>query len=183
LVSEAARPFRESGANESMNSEYQQIEKMLEGLTPARVPDELVTRIESEAAAGRFGSDEGAKVVPFPSDPRRVTRVPAPKQNWTWVAVAAVAVLGAVIAWVMPDRKDHATAASVGERSTFTANTARSGVKDVRDEGVVWAAAGRPMRKVRVVYRDRVTLRNARGELVELEMPRIEYILVPERVD
>lgn len=166
-----------------MNAECQQIEKMLEGLTPARVPDELVAKIGSEAAAGRFGSDEGAKVVPFPSDSRRVTRVPAPKQNWTWVAAAAVAVLGAVIAWVMPDRKDVATAASAAERLTYTADAARTGIGDIRDEGVVWTAVGRPMRKVRVVYRDQMSLRNAHGELIEVVMPRIEYILVPERVD
>jgi len=166
-----------------MNTENQQIEKMLEGVAPARVPDRLVARIESEVAAGRFGSGKAEKVVPFPSDSRRVTRVPASNQNWTWAAVAAVAVLGAVIAWVMPDRKDPAPTASVGERSTFTAKATRSGVKDIRDEGVVWTGAGRAMRKVRIDYRDHVILRNARGELVEVEMPRTEYILVSERVD
>lgn len=172
--------------HEAMNSELQQIEKMLEGIEPSRVPAGLIERIEIEAAAGRLGSaetaDETEKVVPFPADSMRVTRVPAPKYNWTWVAAAAVAVLGAVIAWVMPDPGDHSSTVA-GERATFTTNAARSAVNDVRDEGVVWNNAGQPLRKVRVVYLDKVILRNARGELVEVVMPRTEYVLVPERVD
>lgn len=168
-----------------MNAEHQQIEELLEGLKPSRVPDELVDRIGGEVAAGRFVSEETAetaKVVPFPGDSGRVTRVPAPKHNWTWVAAAAVAVLGAVIAWVIPDRKDSPPVVST-ERSTFTPNATRSGVKDIRDEGVVWTSSGQPLRRVIVIYRDQMTLSNARGEQVEVEMPRTEQILVPERVD
>lgn len=170
-----------------MNVECKQIEKMLAGLEPSAVPGGLFERIESEAAAGRFGSeviDEGAKVVPFPADSRRVTRMPAPKFNWTRMAVAAVAVLGAVIAWVMPDSHDRTATSGGGTipAASFTPDIARSGVGDVRDEGVVWTG-GQPLRKVRVIYRDRVILRNARGELMEVEMPRTEVVLVPERVD
>jgi hypothetical protein len=170
--------------NDAMKAEHQQIEKMLEGLSPSRVPDGLIERIGSEAAAGRFGSEESgetAKVVPFPGDGRRVTRMPAPQHNWTWVAAAAVAVLGAVIAWVIPDRKDIQPVVST-ERSTFSPNATRSGVKEVRDGGVVWKA-GRPLRRVVVVYGDQMTLRNDRGEQVDVEVPRTEHILVPERVD
>jgi hypothetical protein len=87
-----------------------------------------------------------------------------------------------VLAWVMPDRKDGAGAVA-GESSTFTTKSTQSGVGDIRDEGVVWTGTGRPMRKVTVIYLDRVVMRNQQGERVEVEMPRFETILVPERVD
>jgi hypothetical protein len=153
-----------------------------------RVPAGLVERIGTAAAAGCFGTDKDeVKVVQFPAHSRRMVRMPAPAFKWTRLAVAAVAVLGAVIAWVMPDFHERTAAAgapsSAASTTGFTPRVARSGVNDIRDEGVVWTGVGQPLRKVRVNYRDHVTLRNARGELVEVEMPRTEYVLVPERVD
>jgi hypothetical protein len=36
---------------------------------------------------------------------------------------------------------------------------------------------------VRVVYKDHVTLRDASGRTMEVEQPRVEYMLVPDKTD
>jgi hypothetical protein len=53
----------------------------------------------------------------------------------------------------------------------------------VVDEGVVWDRDGRPLRKVRVLYIDQHVIRDPQGRLVEVGVPRVQYVLLPERVD
>jgi hypothetical protein len=57
-----------------------------------------------------------------------------------------------------------------------------TGLDEARDEGVRWTADGKPVRMVRVIYKDRVKYRNADGEIIEVERPRVEYLVVPEKI-
>ena len=57
------------------------------------------------------------------------------------------------------------------------------GLQDVTDLGGRWTRDGRPVRVYRVVYRDKVKLKNARGEIIEVEQPREQYLLAPEKID
>ena len=49
--------------------------------------------------------------------------------------------------------------------------------------GVRWTKEGKPVRLYRVIYRDKAQLKNNRGEIIEVEKPRAEYFLVPEKID
>ena len=57
------------------------------------------------------------------------------------------------------------------------------GLSEVHDEGVVWKSNSQPHSVVRVVYKDLVTLKDASGRTVQVEQPRVEYMLVPAKTD
>jgi hypothetical protein len=57
------------------------------------------------------------------------------------------------------------------------------GLSEVHDEGVVWKSNSQPHSVVRVVYKDLVTLKDANGRTVQVEQPRVEYMLVPAKTD
>jgi hypothetical protein len=57
------------------------------------------------------------------------------------------------------------------------------GLSEASDEGVVWQSANRPHRVLKVVYQERVTLKDSAGRTYQVEQPRVEYILVPAKTD
>ncbi len=184
---------------ETMNSELkaiEEIESMLVQAAPSAVPGQLIARIEAGLDAPRALEDDSpAKVVAFPGGRR--ARESRRSGSWNWLAAAAVAMLGALFAWFVPQRgaepivvssrtwngpaRIHIPAASA-TRGVMPA-AVQSQVGGVRDEGVVWSAPGKPMRKIRVVYFDKVKARDDQGRTVEVTVPRVQYVLVPERVD
>jgi hypothetical protein len=105
-----------------------------------------------------------------------------------------VALIGAATALMMPAGKGPDTAPQrlATSPSASTGSTANGhfvpagfnrGLSEVRDEGVVWKSNSQPHSVVRIVYKDLVTLRDADGRTVQLEQPRVEYVLVPARAD
>ena len=159
------------------------------------MPERLLERIEAAVAA--LPDPTVAKVVPFPVGARSVARQARAPQ---WFAVAAaVALLGAMAAFFTPGLRDNPAVARApqetvaglhmpghgasGSRTGFVPAGSRAGVREVRDEGLVWPNNGQqPLRRVKVVYFERVTLVNERGEKIEVEKPRVEYILLPEKI-
>ncbi len=65
----------------------------------------------------------------------------------------------------------------------FVPATFNSGVSNTDDLGVMWSDDRKPMRVVRVVYKDVVRFLNEKGEEVAVEVPRVEYLMVPEEID
>lgn len=181
LESCAEGTWKESGPAETA------FEKHLLANTPARLPARLTASLEAVLADVRFPNDE--KIVPFP---KHRTSAPNRNRGW-WGAAAAVAFAGAVTALMMP--ADHGTGPVAGStpapRITPPSNTQSKlvpagfnrGLSEASDEGVIWQSDGQPHRVLKVVYMDRVTLKDANGSTVEVEQPRVEYILVPARTD
>ena len=58
-----------------------------------------------------------------------------------------------------------------------------SGVSGTNDLGVMWTNEQKPVRVVRVIYKDVLRLLNEKGEEVEVEVERMEYLMVPEKID
>ncbi len=176
-----------------MNRELQELEATLGAATPAAVPPQLVERIGAALAAGVRPADPAEKVVPFPA-PRRVPASRAqPSYRWGWAA-AAVAMAGALAAWLVPgddaaepvvvsSRKWHQSLPIPAARQSGPGPVVASQLGGVLDEGVVWARNGQPLRKVRVLYIDRHMARDRNGKPVEVSVPRVQYLLLPERID
>jgi len=185
-----------------MNSDLKEIEALLAQATPAGVPGHLLDRIETGLHTADAGEDDSAdKVVPFPGRASSM-REPRRSQSWSWRAVAAVAMLGALFAWFIPQRQDGPpivvssqrwdpsvrlgipAAATLGSANpALVPASVKSRVGAVRDEGVVWPAPGKAMRKIRVTYLDVVKAKDDQGRTVEATIPRVQYVLVPEQVD
>lgn len=170
-----------------------EFEASLRRFKPAPLPAELTASILRQTAATQ------PNIVAFP------TAAPAKPQRWSRYMLpiaAAVALLGAAAALLVPTQpgtRNIATTPATPEApvrhtpAAVTPNQARSSdfvpagfstdLSHASDEGVLWQAPNQARRVVKVIYRDRVTLIDRNGRKVEVDQPRVEYILVPEKLD
>jgi hypothetical protein len=173
-----------------LTREELRFEERLRQSSPARLSPDFLTELESITRGVHFPVDE--KILLFPNGaPAAKARTHRPM----WATAAAVAVIGAATALLMPTREVAKTATNGGGgiigRPPSSANAARNfvpatfnrGLSAVHDEGVIWKSNTEPQRVVRVVYNDQMTLRDASGRTIEVEQPRVEYMLVPARTD
>lgn len=126
------------------------------------------------------------KIVAFP---KHAPAPPANTRSW-WSAAAAVAILGASAALLIPAGKSGMPPSANVQTSPRPAAAPAQlvpagfnrGLSEASDEGVIWSDK-RPHRVLKVVYRDQVTLRDAEGNTYQVERPRVEYIVVPAKTD
>ncbi len=163
-----------------------QLEAELRKIRPAALPATLLQALEAHTQGlPRPGSPA---VVPFPA------RHPATAHNrkW-WSAAAAVAILGALSALLIPngapsDKPIAGQAQNPGlsEHPSVNTEITPTGfsrqVSETSDEGIIWPSA-KPHRVVKVVYKERVTMKRADGSTYEVEQPRVEYYVVPTDSD
>jgi hypothetical protein len=170
-----------------------------------RFGNELSTRRPAALSAGFMKQMERIVAdVPFPVDekivlfPKTAPLRPATRKGNRpmWAAAAAVALIGAASALLMPNRAttpsgriaQNTPSTSVQSptsraSSSYTPYVMNTGFSDAKDEGVTWHQSGIPHRVLKVTYVDKVTLKNTEGKTIIVEQPRTEYIFVPEKVD
>ncbi len=156
-------------------------------ICPAPLSGDFTARLQAVVAGAAFPLDE--KIVLFPKG------APTVKCSGSFprIAVAAaVAMMGAAAALLLPDGeggKGDVTSAVAQEVSDTNASSEfvpanfNRGFSDARDQGVLWNGVDQPHRVVRVEYLDRATFVNGEGKTLELEQPKVEYILIPEEID
>ena len=173
------------------------IERELGKLNPSALEGGVQARLLETVSRVPFPVDE--KVVLFPGKSKPVEKAPS-RRPWL-AAAAAVAVLGAVSALMMgpqngsnPNRPiaDNDGPLYGPERPGSSAGSVAAGlgnpsfgskVRDAEDEGLIWTKDGKPMRRVKVIYMDKVKYAGEDGKVVEMERPRVEWLLVPEKID
>ena len=164
-----------------------EFEQRLRGIAPARMPDSLMASLEAAMAAVPFVK-EPPKIVRFPEREAKTSRQ---SRSW-WSAAAAVALFGALAGWLLPHggRQTDVAGSEPAAPSIRSAPAPQlipagfnRGLKETRDEGVIWQSSQQPHRVLKVVYLDRVTLKDAFGRTYQVEQPRVEYILVPAKTD
>lgn len=151
-------------------------EAMLAAHRPARLPDSFMQHLFDVTAPKVAATPSPDRIIPF----RR------------YAAAAAIALIGAAAALLAPLGGERSAVTADAEapapviprspvREFVPAGYAR-GLSEARDEGVVWKDNA-PHRVLRIVYTDTIRLRNEAGEIVEVEQPRVEYIVVPKKID
>lgn len=168
-------------------------ERSLKALAPAKLPASLMASLETITAGAPFPSEE-AKILTFPEKNVATKRT----HRSGWAAAAAVAICGALTALMLPhgggtNRLAHSTniptpppaasGDSAIQQDRLVPAGFNSGISETRDEGVVWAPNKTPHRVVRVVSVDKVTYKDASGRTYQIEKPRVDYILVPDKAD
>jgi hypothetical protein len=156
---------------------------------PSPLSTDLAKRLEESLS--RIPHPDTRKVVHFPAHREKVT-TPAWRKL---AAVAAVAMLGATSALLIPYNATSevpmaqappaarsAVAASINADSLVPAGY-RRGLSEAKDEGIVWQPHYGPHRRLKLIYRELVTQRDASGRIYQVERPRVEYVLVPAKVD
>ena len=174
------------------------------GLDPAEI--RLEQRLQQSVPAPLSPAfmaalDATLRDVPFPGTdnivtfPQALTSSPWHRRSW-WRTAAAVALIGAASALFMPARHHTAKTAAnpPASHSTHTTVSPSAGnrlvpagfnrsLSETRDEGVIMQSNQQPQRVLKVVYMDRVTLKDSAGRTYQVEQPRVEYILVPATAD
>lgn len=172
-----------------LTHEEVRFENFLRESSPAKLEADFLTRLDSVTAGVHFPLND--KVILFPNG----TGAPVKRESRSmWAAAAAVALIGAATALFMPapsspksppivSNNRIAPPAVSNSNQNFVPASFNRGLSEVHDEGVVWKSNSEPHRVVRVVYNDHVTLKDASGRTVEVEQPRVEYMLVPDKTD
>ena len=158
-------------------------EQRLQAIAPASMPIALMTAVASSCIANPCSDDE--TIVRFPAHSGQ-------HPTW-WSAAAAVALIGAVTALLVPLHQTHpqvAKSPSVTPNIQAPPSTGKfipagfkRGLSETKDEGVIWQSNDQPHRVLKVVYQDRVTLKDKAGRTYQVEQPRVEYILLPAKTD
>ena len=165
-----------------------QFEQRLRTITPAELPPALLASLEATVRDIAFPTDEN--ILRFPH--QEPCASPHHRHWWT-AAAAAMALIGAVTAMLVPARHGPVKLATATQHTRVTSPAPAAadlipagfnrGLAEARDEGVIWQPNDRPHRVLKVVYRDCVTLKDAAGHTYQVERPRVEYILVPAEND
>lgn len=172
------------GDAQTTAAELRPLESSMSKLEPATVPARLGEQLEGELVRVPFPVDE--KVVLFPRGSKAESRSKKVSKSWLGIA-AAVAIAGALSAMLISPKKESSEMVFKGapliESGAFVPAAYDSGVSDTADLGVLWSSDQKPMRVVRVVYVDRVDFVNDKGEKMTMEVPRVEYLVVPQKID
>jgi hypothetical protein len=176
-----------AGTLQATDLEYRPVEAKTAKLQPAGLSDSLMDRLGDVVDQVPFPVDE--KVVLFPRGSAIVEEKKTSRPKW-WAAVAAAVALAGGLSALMVSPPENAQKV-VKETSTpvhvnsgaFVPAAFNSGVSNTDDLGVMWSNDQKPMRVVRVVYKDIVRFLNEKGEEVAVEVPRVEYLMVPEEID
>jgi hypothetical protein len=175
-----------AGTLNATDTALRPVEAATSRLQPASLSDALVERLAEVVEKVPFPVDE--KVVLFPGSSAAMEEGKRPRFKW-WAAAAAVALAGGLSALMVSPPKGEAKVAKNNPISSrvnsgaFVAASFGSGVSGTDDLGVMWSGDQKPMRVVRVIYKDVVTFLNEKGEEVSVEVPRVEYLMVPEEID
>lgn len=146
---------------------------------PAALNERQMDRFAAVLAGAPFA--QVTKVTAFPAAHKTAERK-APRAWWS--VAAAVALLGASAAFLVPGKRETAGIAasrpvSPAAADGFVPASFDRDFSGVSDQGVVWSKDNRPHRVVKVGYMERVRLTNPDGRVAEVEQPREQYILVP----
>jgi hypothetical protein len=163
------------------------IESRLAAMQPAAVSPVMFDKMLETVTRVPFPVSD--KVVLFPGAAKPAAKSTS-RRPW-YAAAAAVAVAGAFTATMIDSRpaaspaarpiaKDFTPLPRINNKGIVSAS---SGLQDATDQGVRWTRDGKPMRMVRVEYTDRMKVMNEDGKLIDVEVPRFEYLFVPEKID
>lgn len=163
-------------------------EILLKECSPSKLSPDFLACLENITTGVHFPVNE--KILLFPQGSGVIQK----RENRSfWGAAAAVALIGAATALLVssPRQTSASTQAANNSALPFAANSNSGfvpagferGVSEVHDEGVVWKSNNAPHRIVRVDYMDHATFKDANGRTLEVEQPRVKFMLVPTNPD
>ena len=136
-----------------MDAELNKLEEELKKLSPLGMPDDMISRLDNAMARWHEQVPVEEKIVPLNQEPEEEKR-----NNWLgWRSVAAVAVMGAGLAFVsngtsLTEDPPVVNSASNNSNSyggiattAFTPSDARARVTSHNNVGVIWTQSGQPI--------------------------------------
>lgn len=179
-----------------MDDELRAIEKQLEQLSPAEMPDDILARMEQAMDSWQEYLPAEEKIVPFSSVVPEKGRL---KLFNVWASAAAVALIATTSFVVFSGGAGEQTqlAENIEIPQPITevvppmaisgvvpaSNTQfQTQVKSASDDVISYDAKGRPMRIMQVEFEDEVTVTGRDGKVYKVKQPRHEYYAVPVEI-
>jgi len=162
------------------------LEEKLRAEAPAQLDTALMASLEAICTAIPFPKEKN--IVGFP----KTKSLPPRSKRGQLAAAAAIALLGAATALLIPTKENKPSAAAKNAPTnqaarpnnlTLTPASFKRGLTAASDEGVVWQAKQGPHRVLKFTYQDCATLRDDKGRTYQVEQPRVEYLFVPAKTD
>jgi hypothetical protein len=186
------------GTAESLSDDELDFENHLRSIQPRKIPAGFQSKLMEAVGDAPFPVDgtivlfNKAAAATDSGKPRRFLR-------FNIAAAAAVALLGSIAAFMVPGEPAGNLGADAGspkdpivapaiipnspEASNFAPASFNRNLSETRDEGVIWRGKNQPHRVLRLTYMDQVTVKGADGKSVLVEQPRVEYVIIPEKID
>ena len=162
---------------------------LLGSVKPRALPAALQSSLAGALDGVPFAVDE--KIVLFHGSAKAGHGQSRGFRRFNFAAAAAVAILGAAAALMVPQGGRTATTAEAGGTPSggtvpsahFAPASFGRDLSETRDEGVIWRGNNQPHRVLRLTFLENVTMKNADGKTIQVQRPHYEYVIVPEKVD
>jgi hypothetical protein len=168
-----------------LNPEEIRFEAFLRQTRPAALSADYLAKLETVVSTTPFAVND--KILLFPvTSPQAVT---PRKQASAWRAVAAVAVIGAFSALMIPLGKKTGTADTFQETvshptsGNFIPASFDRNISTVKNEGMVWNSNQQAQSVIRVEYKDKIIYKDSMNRTFQIEQPRVQYLSIPAKTD
>jgi len=171
-----------------LSHEEIRFENFLREIQPSVLSADFMTQLEGVVAQTPFTVDEKIVLFPRTNRPSQLRRA-----RPIWRTAAAVALIGAATAFMIPTARPPQKIASQAAASTPATTSPpvgnlipasfNRGLREVSDEGIVWKSNKQPHSVVRVSYEEKITLKDEMGTTYQVVQPRVQYMLVPAKTD
>lgn len=151
---------------------------------PALSPAHL-TALEEIVATTPFAVTDKILLFPVSGAPQHKPQ----RSSTTWRAAAAVAVIGAFSALLIPtgepsdSAKESGQVASRPASGNFIPASFDRNVSTVKNEGFIWGTDQSPKSVIRVEYKDKIIYRDSLNRTFQIEQPRVQFLAIPAKTD
>ncbi|MFM2199482.1 MAG: hypothetical protein RLZZ505_2914 [Verrucomicrobiota bacterium] len=183
------------GSDLNLSEDEAAFETRLRTLRPRRIPNSLQNSLLDALGDTPFAMDEKIVLFNKPSSGAVVTAKKRSMFRLNIAAAAGVALLGSLAALLVPAKTHSAQkTATVEPVPSYSAPIGPSPsaiapasfdreLSGTRDEGVIWRGKNEPHRVLRLTYMDQATVTGADGKPRTTMRPRVEYVIIPEKID
>lgn len=180
------------GSDVKLSEDEIAFEVSLRALRPRAIPGSLQNSLITALGDTPFAVNE--KILLFHKSSAAAV-IPSKKRKtfrFNVAAAAAVALLGSLAALMVPAGNPNSQIVEEGDMPGLAPAPITSAPSQIapasfgsqtRDEGVIWRDKTQPHRVIRRVFMEQVMTQDANGRPVTEQLPRLEYMIIPEKID
>lgn len=176
--------------------ELRKIEEELKELSLSKIPVSLEFCIMRILGDTHFSVDDKVVLFSQPSAHRNFTKKKKPFYSFKIIPIAAGITLTTSLFFWWSSNDQAGTKLTQIEKVPLSSKNIELGkdiklspssfvshLRDTHDEGTVWHENNQPHRVVRMTYLDQATMNVSNGHPIYVKAPRVEYVVIPEKID
>lgn len=177
--------------NDALDNDLREIEAQLANLSPNKMPDDILKRMEQAMMEWENHLPVEEKIVPFNNAEQFSTVITPKKINLNlWGAAAAIVLTAGLATVFMSDNPqsseltdNNVSSSVITDTKTVTDNSAPElsrNITHASNEGITYAGKDEaPFKVLRIEYTEKVITHDKDGKPVVTKKPCVEHVLVP----